>query len=116
MFMEGLQDSFGEKDKAHSKLNAQPEFLNYKLEELLAKFGHRMCRSCVEFGNEKEAKDPRACRSLVYEDRDLPDNFKIDDPPRPLKYDPYPDNVRAVGLSPSHFKMFVHPYDNCAHK
>jgi hypothetical protein len=115
-FMGGLEDSYPEKDKMHSKLHAQPDFLNYKLEELLAKFGHRMCRSCVEFGNEREQQDPRACRSLVYEDHDLPDNFKIDDPPRPLKYDPYPDNVRAVGLSPSHFKMFVPPYDNCTNK
>jgi len=115
-FMCGLQESYPEKDKMLNKLNTQPEFLNYKLEELLAKFGERMCRSCVEFGNELEKAEPRACRSLVYEDQDLPDNFKIDDPPRPLKYDPYPDNVRAVGLDPSHFKMFVPPYANCTNK
>lgn len=114
-FMAGLADTDPEKEKHLNKLNAQPDFLNYKLEELLAKVGSRMCRSCVEFDNEK-AKDPRVVRSLIYEDADLPDNFKIDDPPRPLKYDPYPDNVRAVGLSPSNFKMFVPPYENCTNK
>jgi hypothetical protein len=69
----------------------------------------------VEFDNEK-VNDPRLCRSLIYEDADLPDNFKVDDPPKPLKFDPYPDNVRAEGMSPRHFKKFEPGFADCVNK
>lgn len=100
-------------EKLQEKLKDKPEFLNYKLAVLLQKFGNRMCASCVEFANEK-LSDPRLIKSFHVDD--FAGEVRVDDPPKPLSIDPYPNNVYAVGLASHHFHHFEPPFADCVNK
>jgi len=67
----------------------------------------------VEFANEK-ASDPRVCRSFHVDD--FAGDVRVDDPPKPLSIDPYPNNVYAIGLASHHFHHFEPPFTDCVNK